>query len=420
MNNLRDLNIENELLPLFDYSLNSFSRQKIVEILNNPLDSIAAITHRQNIFKGFSSNNSVLKDYSYTVLYLNEVYFFLTQEDFENLFQKKRMFKLFDSKDEKRIYLGKLNQLILFFSRLESKYFSRIVVSGFPKKFSLIIKRILQFLSHFELSYFEYVIREKRLKNKDVISLTEKITHLKQKGLITLFWEDLFLFEAYLSINYGILKYNLIFPSFSEQTISLKNVYHPLITNPVKNNFESSSNVILLNGPNMSGKSTFLKAISLCFYLGHLGIGIPASAGIIPFCNHFSLKINSSDNLSIGYSHFMTEVINLKNVVEKAKSGKQCFAVFDELFSGTNAEDAFEICKTTINGLTKFKDSYFFISTHIQELKTASNPQVSSYFIDCEIIDSKPMFNYKLNKGWSDIKVGQILFDKVGLNELLS
>jgi DNA mismatch repair protein MutS len=116
----------------------------------------------------------------------------------------------------------------------------------------------------------------------------------------------------------------------------------------------------------------------------------------------------------------MTEVINLKNVVEKAKSGKQCFAVFDELFSGTNAEDAFEICKTTINGLTKFKDSYFFISTHIQELKTASNPQVSSYFIDCEIIDSKPMFNYKLNKGWSDIKVGQILFDKVGLNELLS
>ena len=45
----------------------------------------------------------------------------------------------------------------------------------------------------------------------------------------------------------------------------------------------------------------------------------------------------------------MTEVLNLKNVVEQATNGKHCFAIFDELFSGTNVEDSFEICKTTIN-----------------------------------------------------------------------
>lgn len=116
----------------------------------------------------------------------------------------------------------------------------------------------------------------------------------------------------------------------------------------------------------------------------------------------------------------MTEVMNLKTVVENATNGKRCFAVFDELFSGTNVEDAFEICRTTINGLSKFKGSYFLISTHIQELKSVSNSRISNYYIDCELIGDKPTFTYKLKKGWSDIKVGRILFDKEGLNKLLT
>ena len=46
----------------------------------------------------------------------------------------------------------------------------------------------------------------------------------------------------------------------------------------------------------------------------------------------------------------MTEVINLKNIVSSAGNGKQCLLIFDELFSGTNVEDAFDICITTIHG----------------------------------------------------------------------
>ncbi len=116
----------------------------------------------------------------------------------------------------------------------------------------------------------------------------------------------------------------------------------------------------------------------------------------------------------------MTEVINLKNIVESAGNGKQCFAIFDELFSGTNVEAAFEICKTTINGLSKFPNSYFLISTHIQELKSVSNDNVSNYYIDCKLVKDTPTFTYKVKKGWSDIKVGRILFAKEGLNDLLN
>ena len=420
MNNIKDLNIEKEILPLFDHSMNMFSRNKILEILKKPLQSTTDIIERQNILKGFSENEKILKDYSYTILYLNEVHFFLNDEKIEDLSKNKLKYKLFTSKQEKTRYTSKLNQLILFFHRLESKYFTRLRLEAFPKDYASNIKRILQFLSNFELHKFEHLIREKRLKNNHVIELTEKIIELKRKELIRPFWEDFFLFESYLSISFGITKNKFVYPIFIDNSIKLQDFYHPLLENPVKNNLETNSNVIVLNGPNMSGKSTFLKAVGLCMYFGHLGIGIPASEGEIPFCDYFSIEINRKDDILNGYSHFMTEVMNLKKVVEQATNGKQCFAVFDELFSGTNVEDGFEICKTTINGLSKFNHSYFFISTHIQELKNVSNGQIENYYIDCELIENIPTFTYQLKKGWSDTKVGRILFEKEGLNKMLN
>ncbi len=420
MSNVQDLNIENEVLPLFNYSLNTFTKKEILEILETPLSSADEIFQRQKILKGFASNNKILQEYSYTVLYLNEVHFFLNDAKIEDLSQKKFRYRLFASKKEKTSYKSRLNQLILFFHRLESKYFLRLDLKRFPEGYRSNIKRILQFLSNFELKKYENLVREHRLKDKHVIGLTEKISELKRKELISTFWQDLFRFEAYLSINFGILKHDFTFPSINERGIRLLDFYHPLIDEPVKNNFETTSNVIVLNGPNMSGKSTFLKAVGLCMYFGHLGLAIPASIGEIPFCDHFSIQINRKDDLLKGYSHFMSEVMNLKKVVENVSQGKKCFAVFDELFSGTNVEDGFEICKTTINGLSKYDNSYFIISTHIQRLKNATNEKVSNYYIDCELVDNKPTFTYELKEGWSDIKVGRILFDKEGLNKMLN
>lgn len=420
MNNIEDLKIEKEILPLFDYSLNTFTRKKILELLENPLQSISKINQRQSVLKGFSASHEVLDQYSYTVLYLNEVHSFLKDEKIEDLSRQKLKYKLLASKQEKIRYTSKFNQLVLFFHRLESKYFTRLNLKNFPKGYAAEIKRILKFLSNFELHKYELIIREKRLRDKNIIELTEKICELRRKGLVVTFWDDFFRFEAYLSISLGITKNNFKYPSFTKRGIKLRDLYHPLLENPIKNNYESTSNVIVLNGPNMSGKSTFLKAVGICMYFGHLGIGIPASEGEIPFCDYFSIEINRRDDILNGYSHFMTEIINLKRVVEQATDGKRCFAVFDELFSGTNVEDGFDICKTTINGLSKFDNCYFFISTHIQDLKSVSKKQIENYYIDCQLVENQPTFTYQLKKGWSDVKVGRILFEKEGLNKLLN
>ncbi len=417
MNNIQDLNVKSEILSIFDYSLNSFTKNRILYLLETPLKNEEEIIERQNILKAFVANMNVLENYSYTVLYLNEVHFFLSS--FKTVNFKNSSF-LFSSTDDEILLSNKLHQMLLFFHRLESVYFSRIKVKDFPEVYRKDLNRILSFLSFFDLKHYELIIREKRLTKKHIKALADKILKLKIEQKIEVFWQDLFLFECYLSISLAIKNRKFSFPTFDEKEISLSDFYHPLLKNPIQNSFTASSNVIVLNGPNMSGKSTFLKSISLCVYLGNLGLAIPASKGIIPLCSDFSIGINKRDNILSGYSHFMTEVMNLKDVVVKAGEGKKCFAVFDELFSGTNVEDAAEICKTTINGLSKYNNSYFFISTHIQELRHTTSNNISTFYLDCELLNNVPTFTYKLKKGWSDIKVGRILFDEVGLNELLN
>ena len=172
----------------------------------------------------------------------------------------------------------------------------------------------------------------------------------------------------------------------------------------------------------MSGKSTLLKAFALCVYLAHTGLAVPAARAEIPFFNTISVAINLTDSIVSGYSHFMSEIIALKKVLTEAKTGARCFAVFDELFRGTNIEDALEISTATIKGLTHFSDCFFLISTHLHQLKDMEEikrGKVSTCFIDCKLTDNIPAFTYQLKEGWSDLKLGRILFEKEGLNTML-
>ena len=107
----------------------------------------------------------------------------------------------------------------------------------------------------------------------------------------------------------------------------------------------------------------------------------------------------------------------------EAEDNTKCFAVFDELFRGTNIEDALEISTATIKGLINFPQSLFFISTHLHQLKDIEEiktNKVATWYIDCELKDNIPAFNYLLKEGWSDLKLGRILFEKEGLYKMLA
>ncbi len=422
MNSIQDLNLEKEILPLFNFTLNDFSKKALLHILNNPLSSKSEIIERQNVLNGFLENNNILNDYSYSPLYLKEVHNFLTHFSYDKKRENSLKYRILISKKEKYQRQSKLIQLVLFFYRIHSYYFKRINTTHFSMDYKKKLQNLNDFFIGFNLDHYEFLIREQKIKDKHFKEISEIISKLKESVQISEFWEEFFLFEAYLSISIGVFKHNYNFPKIGTSQLSLSSFYHPALKNPIENSFDSNSNVILLTGPNMSGKSTLLKAISLCIYLGHVGFAIPALKAEIPLFHNFAIHINHRDNLLNGYSHFMTEVKNLKNIALKAANNENCFAVFDELFNGTNAEDAFDIISTTLTGLTQFNKSIFFISSHLQQLKEideVSNKNVSSYYIDCVLKNQTPTFTYKLKKGWSDIKVGKILFEKEGLVDIL-
>ena len=424
MLNVADLRIDEEILPLFDFTFNLYSGQAVRELLAGPLSSIKEIEERQQVLKGFLQHHEILKDYSFSRFNLAELYDFLETFAVGSLSGAKLRWKLTVSEKERQQKRGKLIQMILLFHKIHGSYTSQLDTTQFPAFYRTELQHLNQFFLDFNTARYEAAFRKtKKLGVEDIAQLMETIAAKTTSGQLAAFWQRWFRFEALLSVSMGIYKHGFHFPHFVQEGFSVEGLFHPLLKNPVRNNVVADKNVILLTGPNMSGKSTFLKALSLCVYLGHAGLAIPASKMQMPFFESISVAINLTDSIVSGYSHFMTEIVTLKNVVEQAGANHSCFAVFDELFRGTNIEDALEISTATIKGLTLFPHSLFFISTHLhqlQDLPEIKNQQVATWYIDCELKDNVPVFNYKLKQGWSDLKIGRILFEKEGLNKLLA
>lgn len=423
MYNIRDLRIEKELLPLIDFTPNEFSRDVLLKLLNQPLGSADEIFQRQKVIKGFIANYEILKNYSYSRRELLEIIGFLKQSNFTENHKRNQRLHLLFSEQYRHRQASNLIQVVLFFNRLQLYYISRLNLTTFPEAYKNDLINISDFLNGLNLPKYELLIREQKFKVKHIVELTRLYAKPTLNGEFEDFWNTLFTFEAYLSISLGIVKHKWEFPSFSKTEFTLVDFYHPMLVNPVVNSFTTKSNVVLITGPNMSGKSTFLKAVGLCVYLAHIGLGMPARKANIFFTDSISISINLNDDILSGFSHFMTEVINLKKVITEATGNKRCFAAFDELFRGTNNEDAVEISATTIKGLTKFSNSIFFISTHLQELQELDevrDHKISTLYIDCELRDNNPVFTYKVKEGWSNLKVGRLLFAKEGLNDLLN
>ena len=422
MINTQDLHIEDEIKPLFDYTYNKYSGQEVKDILSKTLGSKDEILKRQELLKGFLANREILQDYSYYRFNLAEIYDFLETIFVGSVSTKSLRVRFMFSDKEREQKRGKLILLVRLFYSINNSYLCKIDTSVFPAAYATELEEMKKFFAAFNLERYETAFNKNKFRIGHMVELMLIITKKIGTGEAAAFWKRWFLFEAYLSISTGIALHGFTFPDFNNAHFALQEFYHPVLKNPVKNDLTARHQVILLTGPNMSGKSTLLKAVSLCVYLAHAGLAVPASKAVLPFFTTISVAINLTDSIVSGYSHFMSEIITLKNVLTEAKDDARCFAVFDELFRGTNIEDALEISTTTIKGLTHFPNSLFFISTHLHQLKDLEEirtNKISTCFIECNLADNIPAFTYKLKEGWSDLKLGRFLFEKEGLNILL-
>jgi DNA mismatch repair protein MutS len=421
---IKDLQFEKEILPLFDFVYNEYSRKALIELLSEIPDTATEVMERTQILKGLMNTKALFAPFSYYKSEVSEVVTCLEdlrsrQAEFQGNLIRLRL--LFASK--KRKSLGaRLFQVVHFFQRIHLAYFSLLDEKNFPDSFGQKIKNIQQFLLDMNIAKYREIAKKRRFNFIEISDLCEFLIEKSRNGQLDLFLKDFFCFEAYHSISKGIIKHQFTFPHFDNESFFISGLYHPFVKNPVKNDLILTQNVTLITGPNMSGKSTLLKAVGICVLLARMGLAVPAAHCRLPFFDSVFVCVNLNDDLKRGFSHFMTEIKSLKDVLTQARGGKSCFAVFDEIFRGTNAEDALAISKTTVLGLTDYSSSWFLISTHLYQLKEDLGefpPKIGTQFIECKIENNTPVFTYQLLSGWSELKIGQLLFELEGLDALL-
>lgn len=238
---------------------------------------------------------------------------------------------------------------------------------------------------------------------------------------------DVFLqLDAYFSLAIICTKHQFIFPeihSSQQPFIEAEELYHPLLEVPVSCRFQlnNQQNFLFLTGANMAGKSTFIKAVGISVYLAQLGMGVPAKKMKLSLFDGLLSNIQMADNIIKGESYFFNEVQRIKNTIEKISDQRNWLILIDELFKGTNVQDAMKCSTIVIEGLRKMNNTLFILSTHLYEiaddLKKYSNIQFK--YFETAIKDEQLIFSYQLKDGISNDRLGYLILKKEGVVNML-
>jgi DNA mismatch repair protein MutS len=237
--------------------------------------------------------------------------------------------------------------------------------------------------------------------------------------------EIIYQFDAFQSIVFASTKNGFTLPNFSNELNSyhVEGLFHPFLDNPISNNFdfEQGRNVCFLSGPNMAGKSTFLKSLSISLYLSHIGFPVPATNLRTSIFNGLLTTINLSDNINIGYSHFYSEVLRVKYVAEQINLFGNIFVVFDEIFRGTNVKDAYEASLAVIASFSKLNNSFFAISTHVIEVaeKLKQNNSIFFKYFGANMLNGIPHYSDVIKDGVTNERIGMYILEKEKILETI-
>ena len=232
--------------------------------------------------------------------------------------------------------------------------------------------------------------------------------------------------DAWFSMAVAVKTFNLSFPEFIDQEeplVEAKGLYHILIPNPVAYDVELNPqhNFLFLTGANMAGKSTLIKAVGSAVFLAHIGMGVPAAGMRLTLFDGLLSNINVVDNIAKGESFFFNEVQRIKNTIEKINNGKKWLVLIDELFKGTNVQDAMKCSLTVIKGLIKIKNSLFILSTHLYEIgeELKRFPNISFQYFETIVRDEQLEFSYQLKEGISNDRIGYVILKREKVVDML-
>jgi DNA mismatch repair protein MutS len=202
-----------------------------------------------------------------------------------------------------------------------------------------------------------------------------------------------------------------------EQTLPIDTPYianHTLL-NP------SEEQIIILTGPNMSGKSAVLRQTALITLMAHMGSFVPATAALIPLTDKIFTRVGASDNLNAGESTFMVEMIETASILNNLSA--RSLILLDEIGRGTSTYDGISIAWSIVEYLQKsvHRPKTLF-ATHYHELNDLEGQlsRVHNYHVTHKEVGNKIIFLRKLAKGGSTHSFGIHVAKMAGMpNELV-
>jgi DNA mismatch repair ATPase MutS len=232
--------------------------------------------------------------------------------------------------------------------------------------------------------------------------------------------------EAWYSMAVAVKTFDLHFPQFIDQEqpyLEAGGLYHVLLQQPVAYDLvmDPAQNFVFLTGANMAGKSTLIKSVGAAVFLAHIGLGVPAKHMRLTVFDGLLSNINVADNISKGESYFFNEVQRIKNTIYKINNGKKWLVLIDELFKGTNVQDAMKCSLAVIKGLIKIKNSLFILSTHLYEIgdELKTFPNISFKYFETTVTDDQLAFSYQLKEGISNDRIGYVILKREKVVEML-
>ncbi|MFZ9660385.1 MAG: MutS-related protein [Chitinophagaceae bacterium] len=295
-----------------------------------------------------------------------------------------------------------------------------------PKNISLYTDRINKLLANRDIQKF---INKKRAASFNITEIVHfsRFFHVDFKKKIEELISIYSRLDAWMSMAKAMTKFQLHFPEFVQKKSPIfetEGLSHLLLPEAVAYDIkmDPESNFIFLTGANMAGKSTFIKAIGLSCFLAHIGMGVPAKKLRISLFEGIITNINVSDNIIKGESYFFNEVKRIKDTIKKINGGSTWMVLIDELFKGTNIQDAMKCSLTVIQGLIKMQNGLFILSTHLYEiadqLKEFKN--ISFKYFETIIEDHQLQFKYHLKTGVSNDRIGYLILQKEGVVDMLN
>ncbi|MGZ1814638.1 DNA mismatch repair protein MutS [Staphylococcus argenteus] len=210
-------------------------------------------------------------------------------------------------------------------------------------------------------------------------------------------------------------KYNYTRPTFSDnKTLNLIESRHPVVERVMDYNdyvpndcrLDNETFIYLITGPNMSGKSTYMRQVAIISIMAQMGAYVPCQEAVLPIFDQIFTRIGAADDLVSGKSTFMVEMLEAQKALTYAT--EDSLIIFDEIGRGTSTYDGLALAQAMIEYVAETSHAKTLFSTHYHELTTLDQalPSLKNVHVAANEYKGELIFLHKVKDGAVDDSYG--------------